>query len=69
MENSHSWRLHGIPGIIDKFGMNYAAGYFCVYVNQDYNSPILWRFAACPTPFFGNRCCFASRPGLEYDCL
>jgi hypothetical protein len=55
MKNGHSWRLRGFPGIIDTQGMNCTNGYFFVYpvrdqrsygvnVNQDYNTPILWRF-------------------------
>jgi hypothetical protein len=48
-ENGHSWRLRRFPEIIDKSGMNYINGYFCGYVNQENNSPILWRFSARPT--------------------
>jgi hypothetical protein len=50
MKNGHSWRPRRVPGIIDTQGMNCTNAYFCVYVNQNNNTPILWRFSACPTP-------------------
>jgi hypothetical protein len=68
MENGHSWRLRRFPGVSDMCDMDYGKGYFCcypvrdqrsygVYVNQDNNLPILWRFSTCPTPSFLQRQC------------
>jgi hypothetical protein len=56
MENGHSWRLRRFRIIIDTQGMNCPESYFCVYpvrdqrsygvyVSQDNNPPILWRFS------------------------
>jgi mycothione reductase len=66
MENGHGRRLCKFPGIMDKSHINCTRGYFCVYVNQDNNSPILWRFSACPAPpFCSDR---VNRPQAP-DCL
>jgi hypothetical protein len=51
MEKGHSWRHRRFPGIIERAGMNNINSCFGVYVNQDNNKPILWRFPACPTTF------------------
>ncbi len=51
MENGHSQRHHSPMETIDKSGMTCTRRDNCVYVNQNNDSPILWRFSACPTPF------------------
>jgi hypothetical protein len=54
MKDVHSWRhlkCHGkCHGRSDADGMNNSQGYDGVYVNEDSQLPILWRFSACPTP-------------------
>jgi NADH-quinone oxidoreductase subunit M len=52
MKNVHSWRHLEFLGNNDEAAMNKKEGYDSVYVNQDNNLPILWRFSARPTPSF-----------------
>ena len=52
MENSHSRGSAESPGDLRQTLPDYTEGYVWVYVNQDNNLPILWRFSACPTPSF-----------------
>lgn len=55
MKIVHSRGSVKLPSVWDKPLRDCTEGYACVYVNQDINSPILWRFSACPIPSFLQR--------------
>jgi hypothetical protein len=55
MKNVHSWRHLKCHGRSDADGMNNSQGYDGVYVSENSQLPILWRFSACPTPSVYNR--------------
>jgi len=52
MKNSHSRGPAAARETRDKPFSDNTGGDVCGHVNQDNNLPILWRFSACPTPFF-----------------